>query len=149
LAYDPDQRSYIEDSSYGLAFLQRELSRLSPDLRSRWHFRAADGRTFGLDRSKFLRVVADADLFLNISGGCLLRDEYMTCQRKVLIDTDPGLNHFVNYPKEDAGQRWPGAHGFRGHDHFFTYAARIGRPDCPLPDFGLTWHPTRPPVALD
>jgi hypothetical protein len=40
-------------------------------------------------------------------------------------------------------------HGFRGHDHFFTYAERIGKPDCPLPDFGLRWHPTRPPVVLD
>src|SRR6185312_84240 len=44
---------------------------------------------------------------------------------------------------------WMGTHGYRGHDHFFTYAERIGRPDCNLPDMGLKWLPTRPPVALD
>jgi len=55
----------------------------------------------------------------------------------------------VNYPRADAGRLWPGTHGFRRHDHLFTYAERLGKPDCPLPDFGLTWHPTRPPVVLD
>jgi hypothetical protein len=67
----------------------------------------------------------------------------------VLIDTDPGWNHFVNYPKWDANPGWQGTHGFRAHDHFFTYAERIGRPDCLLPTLGISWHPTRPPVVLD
>jgi hypothetical protein len=130
-----------------VAFLERELAGLSPGLGARWHFRAADGRTAGMDPCELGRVVAAADLFLNVSGSCLLREEYMTSRRKVLIDTDPGWNHFVNYPRADAGKLWPGTHGFRGHDHFFTYAQRLGRPGCPLPDFGLRWHPTRPPVV--
>jgi hypothetical protein len=88
-------------------------------------------------------------LFLNVSGGTLLRDDYMVCGCKVLIDTDPGWNHFVNYPRWDANPGWQGTHGFRGHDHYFTYAERMGRTDCLLPDFGLTWRPTRPPVLLD
>jgi hypothetical protein len=115
----------------------------------RWHFRAADGRTAGMDAAELREVVAAADLFLNVSGCCLLRDEYMPSRRKVLIDTDPGWNHFVNYPRADAGGVWPGTRSFRGHDHFFTYAERLRMPDCPLPDFGLRWHPTRPPVVLD
>jgi hypothetical protein len=147
--YDPDMRDYNSGDDYGVAFLERSLAELSPGFAGRWHYRGADGRTAGMGAGEFAKVVAGADLFLNVSGGCLLRDEYVASRRKVLIDTDPGRNHFVNYPREDAGGGWPGTCGFRGHDHFFTYAERLGRPDCPLPDFGLRWHPTRPPVVLD
>jgi len=147
--YDPDRRIYDKNCSYGAAFLERELRELSPGLKDKWHFRALDGKTAGMGAAKFERVVSGADLFLNVSGGCLLRDAYMANPRKVLIDTDPGRNHFVNYPHEDADGGWPGTYGFRGHDHFFTYAERLGKPDCPLSDFGLRWHPTRPPVVLD
>jgi hypothetical protein len=72
-------------------------------------------------------LMAGADLFLNVSGLCLLRSEYMRCVRKVLIDTDPGWNHFVNYPRWNANPGWQGTFGFRGHDHFFTYAERMGK----------------------
>src|SRR5262245_63253880 len=148
-AYDPDRRDYDGDCAYGMAFLARSLGKLSPGLGRRWHYRGPGERTAGVSASELEKAVAGADLFLNVSGGCLLRDAYMASPRKVLIDTDPGRNHFVNYPREDSGGGWPGTHGFRGHDHFLTYAERIGRPGCPLPDFGLPWQPTRPPVVLD
>jgi hypothetical protein len=148
-AYDPVRRTYDADASYGVAFLERSLAGLSPGLERRWHFRGADGSTSGLDAGELAGIVRSADLFLNVSGGCLLRDEYAASRRKVLIDTDPGRNHFVNYPREDAGRGWPGTRGFRGHDVFFTYAERLGQADCPLPDFGLPWQPTRPPVVPD
>jgi hypothetical protein len=147
--YDPRQGEYGEDCSYAVDFLSRSLGTLSPTLAQRWRFRNLDGKTYGLDDKTFSAVLRDADLFLNVSGGTLLRDEYLACPRKVLIDSDPGWNHFRNYPKWDANPNWQGSHGYRAHDFFFTYAERIGRPDCVLPDFGLKWQPTRPPVVLD
>jgi hypothetical protein len=93
-------------------------------------------------------VVAGADLFLNVSGVALLRDEYLPCRRKVYVDTDPGWNHYMRFPRADHDPV-PGDHGFRAHDHHATYAERLGAPDCPLPDYGLRWHPTRPPVLVD
>ena len=147
--YNPLRQGYGEDCSYNAAYLATSLAWLSPSLGERWHLRAADGRTFGLDEARLAGVIASADLFLNVSGSCLLRDEYMLCRRKVLIDTDPGWNHFVNYPRWDAKPGWQGSHGFRAHDYFFTYAERIGRPDCALPALGIDWQPTRPPVVLD
>jgi hypothetical protein len=147
--YDPRHRRYGEDSTYAVEFLRSSLTQLSPGLANRWHFRNAAGAPFGMSLDAFQEVVAGADLFLNVSGGTLLRDEYMGCPCKVLIDTDPGWNHFVNYPRWDASPGWQGSHGFRGHDHYFTYAERLGCADCPLPDFGLPWRPTRPPVVLD
>ena len=148
-AYDPGKGEYAEDYSYGVQFLQRSLASLSPTLATRWHVRGMDGRSYGIPAATFEELVASADLFLNVSGGSLLREAYLPCRRKVLIDTDPGWNHFVNYPKWDRQPGWHDSHGFRAHDYFFTYAERLGQPDCPLPTFDLTWYPTRPPVILD
>lgn len=147
--YYPETGTYEEDPSYGLQFLQTSLETLSPTLAQRWHYRAVDDRTYGLDADSMADLAAEADLFLNVSGGSVLRDAYQQCPCKVLIDTDPGWNHFVIFPRWDKQpaekQRW----GWRSHDHFFTYASRLGQPDCPLPTFGYPWHPTRPPVVLD
>ena len=147
--YDPVRGEYGEDCSYGVRFLKESLTKLSPKLKERWHFRSMDGTAYGIEESKFEKIIAEADLFLNISGGTLLRDAYMDCKCKVLIDSDPGWNHFVNFPKWDKDPGWQGSHGWRAHDYFFTYAERMGQSDCILPEFGITWHPTRPPVVLD
>ncbi len=147
--YDPEAGLYGEDCSFSVRFLQEALGELSPHLADRWHFRDAHGQAFGLACDEIADVVAGADILLNVSGGSLLRDEYMSCNHKVLIDTDPGWNHFVNYPKWDRGPGWLGTHGYRSHDHFFTYATKIGDPDCALPGLGIEWHPTWPPVVLD
>ena len=147
--YDPRKGEYGADCEFGVRFLQESLAQMSPTLGARWHFRAMDGTTYGVDAVRFRSLVAEADLFLNVSGGTLLRDEYMACPCKALIDSDPGWNHFVNFPKWDANPRWQGTHGYRAHDYFFTYAERLGRPDCILPDMGIRWHPTRPPVVMD
>lgn len=145
--YNPVLREYSDDPAFGVRYLRDALAGLLPGMESRWHFRDACGQTYGMDVERFRRIVGEADLFLNVSGGTLLRDEYMACRRKVLIDTDPGWNHFVNYPKWDRGEGWPDAYGFRGHEFFFTYAERMGEPDCILPDFGLQWCRTRPLVV--
>jgi hypothetical protein len=149
VAYDAPRREYNEDPTYGIGFLQRSLANLSPSLTDRWHVRTADGRTYGMEPAILAELMAGADLFLNVSGLCLLRNEYMRCVRKVLIDTDPGWNHFINYPRWDANPGWQGTYGFRGHDHFFTYAERMGKANCALPTLGLSWQPTRPLVVRD
>ncbi|HUP24720.1 MAG TPA: glycosyltransferase family 1 protein [Thermoanaerobaculia bacterium] len=147
--YDPRRGEYGADCSHAVAFLDESLRALSPTLGERWHFRSMNGETYGVPRSRFQEIVGGADLFLNVSGGTLLREEYAASPRKVLLDSDPGWNHFVNYPKWDAKPGWQGTLGYRAHDVFLTYAENLGQPDCLLPDLGLRWHPTRPPVLLD
>lgn len=148
-SYKPETGMYEEDPSYGIEFLKRSLALLSPTLAQRWHYRAVDGQTYGLDAATMAEVAAEATLLLNVSGGSVLRDEYLRCRNKILIDTDPGWNHFVIFPQwdrqPDDWQRW----GWRSHDLFFTYALHLVQPDCLLPTFGIPWLPTRPPVVLD
>jgi hypothetical protein len=147
--YDPRAGLYGPDCGPGVAFLAESLAALSPALGRRWHFRALSGEVHGTTHDELSAALARAHLFLNVSGGTLLRDEYMRVPHKVLIDSDPGWNHFVNYPKWDASPGWQGTSGYRAHDHFFTYAERIGQAGCVLPDLGLDWRPTRPPVVVD
>ena len=147
--YDPVRGAYGEDYTYGVHFLKKSLADLSPSLGNRWHVKAMDGKSFGIDAACFEKIASHADLFLNVSGSALLRDAYMPCKHKVLIDSDPGWNHFVNYPKWDQNPGWQGAHGYRAHDHFFTYAEKIGHPACILPALGISWRPTRPVVVPD
>jgi hypothetical protein len=59
----------------------------------------------------------------------------------VFIDIDPG------YP-----QMWRElglADVLAGHDRFVTLGANVGRPQCAIPDCGVEWIATPPPVALD
>ncbi len=138
-SYHPDPARYLEDC----------LSALSPQIGKRWHYRPPCGEPAGMSENELTQLVESADLFLNVSGGCLMRDVYMNSRRKILVDTDPGLNQFVNYPKWDREPGWQGTHGYRGHDYFFTYAENMGSSQCNLPNMGLTWHTTRPPVMLN
>lgn len=140
---------FDEDCSYGVQFLERALAALSPTLGQRWHFRAYDGSVHGIDARTFSEIVAGADVFINVSGGSVLREDYLRCPRKILIDTDPGWNHFVTYANWDKKPPSQQRMGFRSHDYFFTYALRLGQPGCPLDSFGLKWKSTRPPVVLD
>src|ERR1041384_6290827 len=60
---------------------------------------------------------------------------------KAGIDIDPGF-----------GQMWRqlGLHDvFRGHHRFATIGENIGQEGCGVPDCGIEWIPTRPPVQLD
>ncbi len=149
MPYDPNRGDVSADYTHATAFLTQSLATMSPTLTQRWRIVGYDGRGYGLGADAFAAVLREAVLFLNVSGSALMRDEYVACRNRVLIDTDPAWNHFRNYPKWDASPGWQGTHGWRAHEHFFTFAVRLGQPDCPLPDFGLTWHPTRPLVVRD
>jgi hypothetical protein len=135
---------YDLDWSAPVAHLERSLASVSPKLARRWHFRGIDDRSFGVPAEEMAAVIADADLFLNVSGSAVLRGEYLPSRNKVYLDSDPGWNHFMRWTRAPEN---PYDHGLHAHDHFATYAERLGAPDCPLPDLGLRWHPTRPPVV--
>jgi hypothetical protein len=148
-AFNPSTQTFEFNPDYGAAFLQQSLAAFSKSLANRWHFRSSDDRTYGMSPEHFADIAAEADVLFNVSGATLLRDTYRRCHRKVLIDTDPGKNHFGRFPRWDSKPAAERPLGFRSHDYFFTFAERIHEPDCPLPDFGLRWHTTRHPVLVD
>jgi hypothetical protein len=110
-------------------------------LEDSWTLLLPGGDTLGLSRREVERRLDSSSLLLNVMG--YLEDEDLLAR--------PGLNAFLDI---DPGfpQMWRelGLHdAFRGHDRFVTVGLRLGEPECLVPDCGLDWIPTLPPVVLD
>jgi hypothetical protein len=96
----------------------------------------------GAAPERLLERAGAADLLVNISGHLEVNPLFSLFRRKVYVDLDPGFTQFWHAD---------GSTGARlgGHDVYFTVGENIGRPNCPIPKDGITWHPTRQPVVLD
>jgi len=149
--YNPAAQTFTDDVRRNASYLHDALASLDPTLARRWSLRAPDGAYHGLDEPAVARACAAADLFLNLSGSCWLRDAYRTARVKAYVDTDPGYSQAkiaaVDADMADESVRFS-VDLIRQHDVFFTLGEEIGRPGCPIPTGGLTWHPTRQPIVL-
>jgi hypothetical protein len=62
---------------------------------------------------------------------------------RVLVDQDPAFTQ-IRHLRDPQERERALAHGA-----FFSFGANIGKPGCTIPDDGLAWRPTRPPVVLE
>jgi len=149
--YDPAAETFTEDAGGNVRFLAASLAMLDPGMAERWSLRAPDGVHHGLDARAVERVCAGADLFLNLSGSCWLREAYRSARVKAYVDTDPGYSQAklvaVEAGTADASVRFS-VDLIRQHDVFFTLGEAIGTPGCTIPTAGIRWLPTRQPIAL-
>lgn len=145
--YAPWQEAFTDDCDRHVAYLASLFRGGAP-----WAFRDPHGRMHGMDAAAVRRACAEADLFLNVSGACWLRDEYRGRGTTAYVDTDPGYSQSVLLAAEDpsaADAVTYAAALIRAHDVFFTFAENIGAPGCAVPTAGLRWIPTRHPITLD
>jgi len=95
------------------------------------------------------RFCRRADLFINVSAACWVRDEHQVAGRAVLIDSDPLYTQaaLLAGPPEKARARldWWG----QRYQAFFSFGEAIGSADCAVPTGPFKWLPTRQPVVLD
>jgi hypothetical protein len=149
--YDPAGETFVADATVGARFVAESLAWLDPALARRWAVRAPDGTWHGLDGQAVARVFAEADLFLNVSGACWLREPYRAARVTAYLDSDPGYTQ-GRLAAVDAGTADEdtafSANLVRSHDVFFTLGERIGQPECLIPTCGLRWLPTRQPIVL-
>jgi hypothetical protein len=149
--YDPVAQTFTADAGASARFLADALGQLDLSLAGAWALRAPDGRLHGLDEARLARICAAADLFLNLSGACWLREPYRAARVKAYVDTDPGYSQAkiaaVNAGTGDESAEFS-VDLIRRHDVFFTLAEHLGAPDCGIPACGLRWHPTRQPIVL-
>ena len=141
--YDPRVESIVANCDYNVGFLKRSLEQFGFGERFAFHC-GADETYYGLTRHQLAGLYRDADMLINLCGSHHLEERHLACPVRVLIDTDPGYQQ-INYAKGDPAER---AY-IDAHTHFFTYGARIGETDCPIPSSGVAWRPTRPPVDID
>lgn len=96
----------------------------------------------GLSCQNLLDVAGEAALLINLSGHLTLEPLKSGPRHRVYLDDDPGFTQLWHA----AGNPGP---RLAGHEHYFTYGANIGTPDCPIPTGDIAWRPARPPVVLD
>jgi hypothetical protein len=139
--YDPERNEISTDPAYGTRYIHRSLEPFG--LGDCWCFVNYDGSYHGLSRDEVRAWCADADLFVNLSGGSWFwRDEYARVPRRVFIDTDPVFTQLAIAK----GEPWY-VEFFRGFDRLFTFGANIGTAECEVPTGGFAWRPTRQPVV--
>jgi hypothetical protein len=160
--YDPASASFVEDSTGNVERFARNVADLDAksgsELAKRWCYRYPDGRTAGWSWPEVVRFCRGADLLLNVSASCWVREEHRAAARVAFLDSDPLytqaslLQGDAGDPRTtqgDAGEGVRLARWRETHDVFFTFGENVGSPDCTVPTCGLPWVRTRQPVLLD
>jgi hypothetical protein len=141
--YDPERDEITTDPGYGTRYIHEALEPFG--LGDRWSFVNYDESYHGLSRDAVRAYCADADLFVNLSGGSWFwRDEYASIPRRVFIDSDPVFTQLAIAK----GEPWY-VDFFQCFDHLFTFGANIGTPACDVPTSGLDWLHTWQPVVTE
>ena len=142
--YDPERDTVSEDASPTVAYVARLMARFG--LGEAWAYRDAvqGGRVHGASEDRLRRVLASADVLVNLSGVSVLGEEHLHVPVRIYLETDPVL------PQIEVAQGREFTIGLLGaHTHHFTYGENFGAPDCPVPLERFDYRPTRPPVVLD
>ena len=149
--YDPTRETFTDDPNRNIRWLVDALDTVAMPS-ERFAVRVPDGTFYGAGRQAVTSFCQSADLFLNVSGSCWLRDEYRGATCTAYLDSDPGYTQ-AKLLAQERGQATDDESFsvalIRQHDRFFTFAENIGQPDCAIPDGGLSWIPTRQPVVLE
>ena len=141
--YDPDHDEISTDPGYGTRYIHAALA--PHGFGDRWSFVNYDGSYHGLSGEAVREYCAQADLFVNLSGGSWFwRDEYAAIPRRVFIDSDPVFTQLAIAK----GEPWY-VDFFQHFDRLFTFGANIGTSACDVPTSGLTWHHTWQPVVTE
>ena len=149
--YDPARETFTDDATGNVRWLVDAL-RLVDMPAERFAVRVPDGTFHGAGREAVTSFCRSADLFLNVSGSCWLRDEYRGATCTAYLDSDPGYTQaklLAQERGEATDDQSFSVRLIRHHDRFFTFAENMGQPDCAVPDNGLSWIPTRQPVVLE
>jgi len=141
--YDPPRNGLSRNPQYALDFVHSCLAQYG--MGDRWCYIDFKGGYHGHDRRAWRRVCSEADLFLNLSGGCWFwRDEYLRIPHSAYIDSDPA------FTQQDIAERGPGhAAFFEQFSALFTFGRNIGTPACPIPTEPLHWEHTWQPVCME
>jgi hypothetical protein len=125
------------DACAAVAALAATMARLELD----WVVLGPDGvAPAGMSTRELNRRINASELLVNVMGylGPAAASRFPL---RVFLDIDPGF-----------GQIWKAlglADVFAGHDRFVSVGVNVGANGCGVPDLGLQWVPTLPPVALD
>jgi hypothetical protein len=141
--YDYEKNTISLDSAYGINYINSSLSQFG--LGDKWIFVDYEGKYYGKSREEAAKICADADLFINLSGGSWFwRDEYQKIPRKIFIDSDPAFTQAALAKAETWYVEF-----FKGFDTLFTFGRNLGASDCTIPETPFEWKKTWQPVICE
>lgn len=140
--FNPVSGDYAADSLYGRTVLERFFSGFGLAGRVAY-YSGFEKKLYGWDPEALDRYCREADLLINISGVTPLRENYLRCRIKAIIDTDPVFTQIKI--SEDPWTR----DYYRAHDVHFTYGCNLPSKKTGVPLGGFDWKPLLPPVVLD
>ncbi len=150
--YDPRNYTFTADVGFNVRYLADTLLRAGANMHDHWSLRAPDGSYHGASLAQVERFCSAADLFLNLSGACWLRDAYRSARRIAYLDSDPCYSQTKLEAVERGTATEDQAYSvglIRAHHCFFSFAENIGDPSCAIPSCGLHWLPTRQPIVIE
>lgn len=148
--YHPLERTYTRDPSYSVNYLADFFKNYAPGLAERWHYSHLHETSYGISTERFNEIASSADLFLNVSGACMIPESLSGTCVKAFLDTDPGYNQIMlseRFSWSENVERWCAS--VSAHDRHFTYAENIHGPDCLVPRLDFNWKTTRMPVTVE
>ena len=141
--YDPVANTLATEPTYATDFIRACLE--CRGLADRWCYVDHTGRHHGLSRGDWLRVCREADLYINLSGGCWFwRDEYAAIPHSAFIDSDPAFTQLSLNKCEPWYLEFFGRFGA-----LFTFGRNIGTAACDVPTGPFRWEHTWQPVYAD
>ena len=147
--YDAVKQQPSDDGTVNAKFVADFFAAHAPALTDKWHYCVLLKDHFGMSKQKFDEVAATADIYLNVSGGCILPESLNPQCIKVFMDTDPGFTQIGLHGALEKDGRDKGRFAeVAAFDRHLTYAENIWADDCQLPRFDFKWITTRPIVTL-
>jgi hypothetical protein len=136
--YDVAQGRMTEDPSYGVAYWEAALAAHGLEGLRWWY---SDGA--GMERDEAVATLEGCEVLLNV-GASGWAPEFARAPGRVLIDCDAPFTQFRLHDGEEGWCAFVAA-----HDAHATYAVNLAEGRCAVPDGGIAWIPTRPPIHLD
>ncbi len=143
--YHREREEICDDCSSNVRHLAEILADF--DLGDRWIYRnEPDGKYHGIEDAALAeKTIAEADVFVNVSGACWLREASSKIPKKLFIDGDPMFTQIHLHGDADGAR----LERMRAHDAHFTFGLGVGKPGCLVPVSEFDWKPTVQPVAMD
>ena len=141
--FDPVANGITTDPSYAIRYIRQQMTIVG--LENSWAYIDYTGQYHGKTSRQVEEICKEADLMINLSGGCWFNKSEYNSLPKIFIDTDPG---FTQQSIADTGTGWY-RDFFSAQDMLFTFALNVNSPTCRLAHTDFEWHPTIQPLALE
>ena len=140
--YDPFSDGMVEDSTAGIKYLADVMSTYYHS--DGWAYIDHQNNCHGKTKEQLEAFLTSAEIFVNVTGAGLVRDNYLKIPSRIYIDTDPGFIQLRLANGSEQDQYHLGL-----HTSHYSFGCNIGLASCAIPADGFNWTPTVQPLCFD